>query len=277
MESAGGAAMRRALAPLLADPGRAAVLLDVDGTLAPIAPTAEEAAVPEPTRLLLQALAGRYGLVACVSGRRALEARELVGVEMITYIGNHGLEQLRPGSEEPEVAPAVAEHARTARDFARSRAAGELTDLGIRLEDKGSIWSFHWRGAPDEAAACAALEAVAADAEQAGLVPHWGRKVLEVRPPLKIDKGVAVAELLRRASLDSALYAGDDTTDLDAFRGLRKLKADGALRNAVCVGVRSAEGPAALADEADVLVDGPQGIVELLELLATATAPNAVH
>ncbi len=276
MESAGGAAMRRALAPLLADPGRAAVLLDVDGTLAPIAPTAEEAFVTEGARRLLAALAARYGLVACVSGRSAADARALVGLDEILYVGNHGLELLRPGSGEPEVAPAVASHEKAARDFAQAREA-EVSGLGIRLEDKGPIWSFHWRGAPDDEAAQSALEDVAGDATEAGLVPHWGRKVLELRPPVAIDKGVAVAELVRDVSLDAALYAGDDTTDLDAFRGLRLLERDGTLRHAVCVGVRSEEGPAALADEADVLVDGPEGVVELLDLLASATAPDAVH
>jgi trehalose 6-phosphate phosphatase len=276
MKSAGGAAMRRALAPLLADPGRAAVLLDIDGTLAPIAPTAEEAFVPEGARRLLAALAARYGLVACVSGRSAADARALVGLDEIVYVGNHGLELLRPGSGEPEVAPAVAAHEEAARDFARAREA-EVSGLGIRLEDKGPIWSFHWRGAPDDQAAQGALEDVAGDAAGAGLVPHWGRKVLELRPPVAIDKGVAVAELVRDASLDAALYAGDDTTDLDAFRALRELERDRTLRHAVCVGVRSEEGPAALADEADVLVDGPEGVVELLDLLASATAPDAVH
>src|SRR6201747_1559067 len=96
------------LAPLLADPGRAAVLLDIDGTLAPIVRHADDAHVPEPTRLPLIAIAKRYGLVACVSGRRATTARRIVSLGSITYVGNHGAEILRGGATEVELDPEVA-------------------------------------------------------------------------------------------------------------------------------------------------------------------------
>jgi trehalose 6-phosphate phosphatase len=97
-----------ALAPLLADPARAAVLLDVDGTLAPIVRHADDAHVPEPTRAPLIAVARRYGLVACISGRRAATARRMVSLGTITYVGNHGTEILRGGATTPEVDPEVA-------------------------------------------------------------------------------------------------------------------------------------------------------------------------
>src|SRR4051794_8882165 len=106
------------LAPLLADPSRAAVLLDVDGTLAPIVRHADDAHVPEPTRAPLIAIARRYGLVACVSGRRAATARRIVAIGSITYVGNHGTEILRGGSTEPEVDPEVAAWGRRVRRFA---------------------------------------------------------------------------------------------------------------------------------------------------------------
>src|SRR3954468_7593047 len=97
------ATLDEALAPLLADPSRAAVLLDVDGTLAPIVRHADDAHVPEPTRAPLIAIARRYGLVACVSGRRAATARRIVAIGSITYVGNHGGELLRPGQRAPEL------------------------------------------------------------------------------------------------------------------------------------------------------------------------------
>ena len=90
----------------------------------------------------------------------------------------------------------------------------------MRIEDKGPIVAFHWRGAPDEEAARAAIDAIAAHAEAAGLRTHWGRKVLEVRPPVRIDKGAGIASFLADTDVDAALYVGDDTTDLDAFRAL---------------------------------------------------------
>jgi trehalose 6-phosphate phosphatase len=98
---------------------------------------------------------------------------------------------------------------------------------------------------------------------------HWGRKVLEVRPPVRMDKGIGIERLLEGLDLDVAMYAGDDVTDLDAFAGLRALVERGTLRQALCVGVRSDETPPALEAEADVLVDGPTGVRELLNALAS--------
>jgi trehalose 6-phosphate phosphatase len=127
------------------------------------------------------------------------------------------------------------------------------------VEDKGLTVSFHYREAEDEDAALEYLEEVAERARAAGLVPRFGRKVLEIRPPVEADKGTAVKRLLEEAELRRALYAGDDTTDLDAFRGL-----DG-LELGVRVAVSSDEAPAELVSAADVVVASP---AELLQLLA---------
>jgi trehalose 6-phosphate phosphatase len=108
---------------------------------------------------------------------------------------------------------------------------------------------------------------VAAEAERSGLVPHWGRKVLEIRPPVAANKGTAVEAVVAWRAIERALYAGDDTTDLDAFRKLRELEAAGRLET-LCIGVRSAEGPPAIATEADLVVEGPEGLTELLGDLA---------
>lgn len=261
-------ALEEALAPLRADPARAAVLLDVDGTLAPIVRHADDAHVPEPTRTPLIEIAKRYGVVACVSGRPAAVARRIVSLGSISYVGNHGAELLQAGRRDVEVEPGVAAHGRRVRAFAQSALTDELHRLRVRHEDKDLIAAFHWRGAPDEAAAEAAVRDLAADAEAHGFATHWGRKVLEVRPPVPLDKGRGIHRLLRDCDLDAALYAGDDRTDLDAFRGLRDEVAAGRLRTALCVGVRSDETPAVLEAEADLLVDGPRGVRELLEALA---------
>ena len=137
----------------------------------------------------------------------------------------------------------------------------------MRLEDKEAIAALHWRGVPDEDEAQRAIERVATAAEKAGFTAHWGRKVLEIRPPVRIDKGAGVVNLLRDKDLSAALYAGDDTTDLDAFRGLTELVESGRLGTAVRVGVRSDEGPSALSREADVLVDGTDGVRIMLQSL----------
>jgi trehalose 6-phosphate phosphatase len=255
------------LAPLRADPRRSAVLLDIDGTLAPIVRHPEDAHVPENTRTLLIEVAKRYGLVACVSGRTASDARRVVSIGSIAYVGNHGGELLRAGAKQAEIEPEFGHWTRRVQEFAAKVPLRELQPLRIRVEDKGTIVAWHWRGAPDEEAARERVDGIAADAEAAGLEPHWGRKVLEVRPPVKIDKGAAVQRLLRDADLDAALYAGDDVTDLDAFRALEQLAESGRLKAAVRVGVRSDEGPAEIAREADVVVDGGAGVRDLLAAL----------
>jgi trehalose 6-phosphate phosphatase len=265
-----GAAARAALEPLRADPSRSAILTDVDGTLAPIVERAEQAEVPPRARAALERLSERFGLVGCISGRQALEARRLVGLDGIAYAGNHGLELLLPGEEEPRPDPSLAGRARAAAEFLASVDQAKLAADGLRREDKGPIQALHWRGAGDEAAAEGHAHEIAADAGHAGLEPRWGRKVLELRPPGGGGKDAAVAALLAAEGVDRVAYAGDDRTDLDAFRRLRELREAGELSAAVCVGVASAEAPEELGEDSDLLVDGPEGWLAVLEWLAAA-------
>lgn len=235
--------MEDALSLLVADPARAAVMLDVDGTLAPIVARPELAEVPEEARAELRRLAGRYALVACVSGRTGADAYRLVGVDGIFYVGVHGL----------ELSPEADAWRAPLRGFA------ELEWPWI--EDKGLTVAFHWREAPDEEAAWSELEGIAERARASGLEARWGRKVLELRPPVDADKGTAVRQLLAEHGLRRALYAGDDTTDLDAFRGL-----DGC-EVAVRVAIASAESPPGLREAADIVVASPDELRKLLTLL----------
>ena len=261
-------ALAEALRPLIAEPARAAIFCDIDGTLAPIVRRAEEAHVREEVSLLLGKLARRYGCVACISGRSATEARRLVGVGGIAYVGSHGAELLVPGSSRPRTVPAWASWEERVRRFAAERDTRELRRLRVRIEDKGAIAAFHWRGVPDEDAARTHLESLAQEAEAAGLATHWARKVLEIRPPVAIDKGQAVRDLVERAAPRTALFGGDDATDLDAFEALEALREEGALDVVVRVGVRSDEGPAAIVERADLVVDGVEGFTRVLAALA---------
>jgi trehalose 6-phosphate phosphatase len=226
------------------DPGQAALFLDVDGVLAPIVPRPEDARVPEETRAELRRLNERYALVACISGRASVEAQRIVGISDLVYVGNHGLEL-----------------------------DGEAAGWGERLqqfladvawpatENKQLTASLHYRGSQDESAARAALEDVKRRAELAGFVARFGRKVLEVLPPLDLNKGTAVRHLLAERNLRRALYAGDDTTDLDGFRALEGLEL------AVRVAVSSDEGPRELREAADIVVGDPLEFVSLLRRL----------
>ncbi len=261
------ATLVEALEPLRRDPPHAAVLLDIDGTLAPIVRHAADAHVPEATRSLLIEIAKRYRIVGCVSGRRAATARQIVAIGTIAYIGNHGGELLRPGATRPELDPDLAAWAPRVRAFAGAAYTPERQRLRIRSEDKDAIAAFHWRGAPDEQAAAVAAAEIAREASEQGFAVHWGRKVLEVRPPVELHKGLGIAALLRDQPVSAAVYVGDDTTDLDAFRGLRALVRDSELEHAVCVAVGSDETPPELAAEADLLIDGAGGVRGLLEAL----------
>lgn len=273
MEAAGngsnaGDRLVRLLEPLRADPQAAAILTDVDGTIAPIVERPEDAGVPAQTRELLLQLAGRYGLVACVSGRPALDARRLVGLDEIAYSGNHGFELLPAGEGEPRPDPSLDGHDRDAARFVAGLDHAELERVQIRVEDKGAIVALHWRGSENESAAESLAGEIAADAEWRELVAHRGRKVLEIRPNVAINKGIAVAALLASKPVTAALYGGDDRTDADAFTALRTLRDDGTLERTTCVAVASDETPAAVTAAADFTVAGPDGFVEVLRVLA---------
>ena len=235
--------MEDVLASLVSEPSRAGVFLDVDGTLAPIVERPELAEVPEETRAEVRRLRDRYALVACVSGRTGADAWRLVGVDGIVYVGVHGLE--------------LARDADAWRAPLRPFAALDWP----WIEDKGLTVAYHWREAADVGAARAELEGIAEKARAAGLETRWGRKVLELRPPVDADKGTAVETLLADHGLQRGLYAGDDTTDLDAFRGL-----DGC-EVAVRIAVASAEAPPGLREAADIVVGSPAELLELLRQL----------
>jgi trehalose 6-phosphate phosphatase len=254
------------LDPLRAEPGAAAILCDVDGTLAPIVDDPQAVAVPARTRALLRELAAGYRLVACLTGRRALDARRIVGVEEIAYAGNHGFEMLDPGAAEPVPDPAVGRRAGTARAYVGSLDPERLRAAGLRLEDKGAIQAIHWRGSPERDALPEA-KAIAAGAQAAALVPRWGRKVLEIRPVAGIDKGSAARRMVSGAGVRAALFGGDDATDLDAFNALKWMARSERIAHAVCVGIRSAEQPDGLTEASDLLVDGPEGFAGVLEAL----------
>jgi trehalose 6-phosphate phosphatase len=232
------------LSSIVSDPSAAALFFDVDGVLAPIVDRPEEARVPDETRLELTRLAGRYALVAAVTGRPSDVALTIVGVPELRYAGEHGL----------ELDPRAHEWFDQIREFAAGVAwpTVELKPLSLAI---------HYRTAPDPGVARAQLEPVAAAAEAQGLKTRWGRLVLEVLPPVEASKGTAVRTLLADSGLRRALYAGDDTTDLNGFDALDALDA------AVRVAVVSAEGPPELAARADLVVASPAEFYELLRQL----------
>ncbi len=201
------------------------IMLDIDGTLSPIAPRPQDASIPLATRRAVAALASRPGVhVAVVSGRGASDARRLVSVGNIWVIGNHGIEVVGPEGE-TEIAP-QAEPFRAAMSQAARKIAAAVTHVaGVVLEDKVWTLSVHFRLA-DPTVVPRLRASVEAVAEQHGLRLTTGKGVLELRPPVEHDKGTAVLALARRLGGlvpgTSVIFAGDDETDEDAFRTLRR-------------------------------------------------------
>jgi trehalose 6-phosphate phosphatase len=245
----------------------AALVTDIDGTLSPIAPSPEEAEVLPECRRALADLAKVLHLVAVVSGRRVEEARRMVGLDQLTYIGNHGLERWdSAGGYRSEAEPYAALMAEALRALRQ-----ELRGLtGVRLEDKGTVISIHYRSSPKPTAARQAiLEASKRVLPQDGLIIAEGKMVVEVRPPLAIDKGTVVRDLVREHGLRGIVYLGDDLTDIDAFRAVRELREEGEVLG-LTAGVAGAEAPAALAGVSDILLPGPQAASQFLRALSQA-------
>jgi len=246
---------------LARDPSRAGVVVDFDGTLAPIVDLPDDAvALPEAHRALAD-LTGRLGLVGVVSGRPVEFLRNRVGIEGVVLVGQYGMERLLDGEivcdarAEPYV-PVVA----------AATADAEQRWPGLVVERKGRLAvALHWRTVPD---AAPDLDEVRALAERHGLAVLPGRMVVELRPRVEVDKGTAVEHLVGESRVTAAAFAGDDRGDLAAFDALDRLTGTGTLLTAVRVGVRSEEAPEELLDRADQVVDGPHGLATELHALA---------
>ena len=257
-----------ALAPLRERLPAAAVLLDLDGTLAPIRPRPEDVVLSPETRHAVADLRGRARLVGLVSGRALADLEQIVGLDGCAYAGNHGMEIRRPDGRR-EVVEEVRPFVPRVADFAARWGPERLDPHGVRLEDKGVTLSFHYRTAPDERDARDFLDReVAPDARAAGLRVTHGRKVVEVRPPVAVDKGTAVRELVAGSGCRVAAYLGDDVTDLDAWAALRAMARDGTVDLAVAVAVVGDETPRAVAEAADVALPGTAGVLAVLRWLA---------
>src|SRR5918995_647674 len=245
------------------DPGSAAILTDIDGTLAPIVPTPDMSEVPAEIKEFLRRFGARYLLVAGISGRKTEVALDLVGLTDVVYFGNHGFEILRDG--EVEVTPEALPYQEKVQELERN-AREELGPLGAFVEEKGITASVHYRNAPPEVGE-RSVEFVKREGERLGLRITVGRGVVEARPPVRADKGTAVRTLVEEYGPERAMFIGDDTTDLDAFRELEKLREEGALKEILRVGVASEEGPPEITSEADIVVDGVDGVGEVLRAL----------
>ncbi len=247
-----------------------AVFSDIDGTLAPIVPDPQDARVTDAAREALRELMALGVGVGLITGRDLAKAREMSGLPDACYAANHGLTLSVGGVDEtPDV---VRDFVPRVRNVIKETAGVERA--GVSVEDKGPIVAFHYRRAPSPDDARAAIEAaVEASPAAAAFRVHEGRMVIELRPPLDIDKGTALAELARRMNAGAALCLGDDRTDVDMFRRVAAMREGGT--PGVTVAVDSAEATAEVLTAADYQVDGVAAVEWLLREIARVLRERA--
>src|ERR671911_139133 len=245
------------------EPGSVALLTDIDGTLAPIVPTPDMSEISDEIRDSLERLSRECLLVAAISGRKTEDALGLLGLEDVVYFGTHGFEILRAG--EVEMIPGARPYLERVEELERL-AREELAPEGAFVEEKGITASVHYRNVPLEVGE-RSVEFVKREGERLGLRITVGRGVVEARPPIREDKGTAVRTLVEEYRPEKAMFLGDDTTDLDAFRELEKLREEEELQEILRIGVASDEGPPEIETEADIVVDGTEGVTTLLRQL----------
>jgi trehalose 6-phosphate phosphatase len=248
------------LAPFVERPGRAALLLDFDGTLSPIVDVPADARPLAGAGEVLAALARRFAVVAVVSGRPASFLERLLPAG-VAISGLYGLETVRNGvrTDHPGAGAwrdAVAEAARSSQDGGPA---------GMAVEPKGLSLTLHYRERPEIEPDV--IDWAAAQAARSGLVMRRARMSVELHPPIAADKGTAVEGLV--ADVDAVCFVGDDRGDLPAFDALDRLEERG--MEVLRVAVVSAEVPGDLIERADLVVDGPPAVVDLLRQLAAAS------
>ncbi|MGW0766802.1 trehalose-phosphatase [Streptomyces sp. NPDC002676] len=261
---------RDGLAALLASPRTATVAFDFDGTLAPIVADPEQARAHPDAVPALAALAPKVASVAVITGRPAGVAVRYGGfagvpeLAHLVVLGHYGAERwdaVTSTVNAPAPHPGVA--------AVRAELPGFLDTMGawqgVWIEEKGRAVAVHTRRADDPEAAFEALREPLADlATRHGLIVEPGRMVLELRPP-GTDKGVALLDHVRSTGAECVVYAGDDLGDLPAYAAVDKLRSEGIPGLLICSGSTEVT---ELAERADVVVDGPEGVVALLRALA---------
>ena len=237
------------------------LLSDIDGTLSRISNDPASAVVDPQIKASLVELLNHVDVVGVVTGRSAVEAARMVDIEGVICIGNHGMERLERG--DVVVARGALMYQGTVKrvlDEARARMDEPL----VYFENKGITGSIHYRNTPDPSRArTRILDIVTPLAEQAGLRLSLGRMVIELRPPIDLNKGTALRSIVEDFGLKSMLFMGDDVTDLDAMRAVSHLKHEGRVVG-LSIGVVGPETPDAVAEESDRVVNGVDEVAEFL-------------
>lgn len=242
----------------------AGLFADLDGTIAAIAPDPAAVTLRGSVRAALRRLAAHLTVVV-VTGRDVASARRIVGLDEVWYAGNHGAEWWQDGVT--AVAPAALPYVVPVHATAVAAVARFADWAGVIIEDKGPSLSVHYRATPDPDSAREAILAFVHGAASArGLTVREGKMVVEVRPPVALDKGTALRSVIQERGLRGAIALGDDSTDVDAFRALALERRRGLV--GVSIAVLGREAPATLTAAADYTLAGPDAAERFLAWMA---------
>ncbi|HZD60178.1 MAG TPA: trehalose-phosphatase [Anaerolineae bacterium] len=253
--------LHNALKPLKSDPGNTGVFSDLDGTLSKIARTPADAAITPSMRDVLRRLTEKYGIFGIVSGRDSSEAKKIIDIDNVAYIGNHGLEWIENGKQfyTPEASNFFGLAASLEADLIE---LFKKTDVFIEKKKLGV--ALHYRSAKDKEGARGLIEKMIKPiVAEYPLRRLDGRYVIELKPDLPINKGDAITVIAMSRGLNNAVYLGDDITDIDAFNALRTLRDESNLRT-ISVGVASDESPPQVEEEADYVIKSVDEVEALL-------------
>jgi len=246
---------------------RTAIITDIDGTISEIAPTPDKAVVSPLMRSLLKKLTDKFKLVAVLSGRSVEDARRMVGVDGLLYVGNHGLEYIKDG--EIYIEPEIEKYLPAIKKVTKDIQSGELRKVdGLIFEKKGVCFSIHYRLCEDpEKAKKMVLDTLENTRKSTDLKITEGRRVVEIRPPIGHDKGIILQKLVTDNQLEKVIYLGDDITDADAFYKLKELKNEG-LVDGESIVVISREVPEYVKENASFFVESVDEIGKFFNWLS---------
>ena len=245
------------------------LITDVDGTISPTAPTPQQAKVSPLCQHYLSILCNQLALVAAISGRPALEVKNIVNIEGIVYIGNHGLERWIEGHS--EFAKDVQDYAKVIKSAIK--ALTPLLDIeGVSIEDKGITATIHYRLSPEpQVAERHILTALKNSPQAKGLQIVQERMAIDLLPPVEVNKGTAILDLIQEYELHGGIYLGDDVTDIYAFRAIHTASHELDFQG-FAIGVLSQEMPENLVLEADLTLNGISDVERLLKWMSQTAA-----
>ena len=242
------------------------IVTDIDGTISEIAPTPEKALVTTVMRNMLVKLKEKFSMVVVISGRSALNAREMVGVDGLLYVGNHGMEFLKDGelSRHPDVKKYIPVIKKTGQKLK----TGDISSMnGLIFEDKGICYSIHYRlSNPSENPRERILKTLHGYPECKKLNISEGRQLVELKPPVSCDKGTILQNIIEKYGLEKIIYLGDDITDLDAFDKLKRMQNEGKIRG-VSILVLSSEIPSYIKEKSTFFVNGVDEVLKFFQWL----------